>query len=66
VNGEHQLALFAEPASPERLTKAKAGLRSEMPAGAERLLAELVKRGLCETDLRVAARLCLALDERPQ
>jgi hypothetical protein len=58
-----QLALFAEPASAARLTKAELGLRSEMPAGAARLLAELVKRGLRETDLRPAARLCLALDE---
>jgi hypothetical protein len=59
-----QLALFAEPTSAARLTKAELGLRSEMPAGAERLLAELVKRGLPETDLRVAARLCIALDDR--
>jgi hypothetical protein len=57
-----QLSLFAEPTSAARLTKAELGLRSEMPAGAERLLAELVKRGLREADLRPAARLCLVLD----
>jgi hypothetical protein len=38
-------------------------LAKGIPAGAERLLAELVRRGLPEGDLRVAARLCLALDE---
>jgi hypothetical protein len=37
--------------------------RREVPAGAERLLRELVKRGLPEGDLRVAAELCLLLDE---
>jgi hypothetical protein len=38
-------------------------LRREVPAGAERLLAALVRRGLHEGDLRAAARLCLLLDE---
>jgi hypothetical protein len=58
-----QLELFAEPASAVRRTKAELGLRSEMPAGAERLLAALLKRGLPETHLPAAAALVLALDE---
>jgi hypothetical protein len=56
-----QLELFAET----RLSNTEAGLTTEgIPPGAERLLAELLKRGLPEGDLRVAASLCLALDER--
>jgi hypothetical protein len=57
-----QLSLFTSdrrPAPKERAGLAKEGLGS----GAEKLLAELVKRGLAEQDLRAAARLCLALDE---
>jgi hypothetical protein len=57
MNG--QMALFAEPAVK---TNAEAGLR-ETPPGAERLLAELVRRGLHPGGLRAAAALCLALDE---
>ena len=45
------------------MNKAEAGLTKEMPAGAERLLAELVKRGLHPGDLKVAAALALVLDE---
>ena len=56
-----QLALFAEATGGGK-TKAEAGL-CDTPPGAERLLAELVRRGLPEGDLRVAAALCLVLDE---
>lgn len=60
-----QLSLFAEPAEPV-LTGEQAGLRS-VPPGAERLLGELVRRGIGEDALEAAARLCLLLDEgRPQ
>jgi hypothetical protein len=54
-----ELELFPET----RASNADAGLKS-VPPGAERLLKELVKRGLREGDLGVAASLCLALDER--
>jgi hypothetical protein len=47
------------------MSKEEAGIAKDVPAGAERLLAALVKRGLGEDDLRSAAELCLALDERP-
>jgi hypothetical protein len=50
---------FAEYAS----AVIKAELRREAPPGAERLLGALVKRGLHEGDLRVAAALCLLMDE---
>jgi hypothetical protein len=56
-----QLELFPEA----HLSNGEAGLKS-VPPGAERLLAELVKRGLPEGDLRVAASLCLVLDERAE
>jgi hypothetical protein len=46
-----------------RKTKAEAGLAKGIGPGAERLLSELVKRGLPEADLLVAAMLALALDE---
>jgi hypothetical protein len=59
VNG--QLPLF-ESSGNGRPTKADVGLR-DTPPGAERLLAELVRRGLGEGDLRIAAALCLVLDE---
>jgi hypothetical protein len=59
-----QLDLFAEPAEV-RLNKVEAGIAKDVPAGAERLLAALVKHGLGEQELRSAAELCLALDERP-
>jgi hypothetical protein len=67
VNGEHQLSLFAEP-TEVRLTKVQAGLRSGQPPGPQRLLSELVKRGLRREHLPAAARLCLLLAEarRPQ
>jgi hypothetical protein len=63
-----QLDLFGEvngdpPAT--RMNREQAGLRFDVPAGAERLLAALVKRGLARQDLRSAAALCLAMDERP-
>jgi hypothetical protein len=61
-----QLSLFdgLEPSTNGhgRRTKRERGLKAT-PAGAERLLAEMVKRGLPAGDLRVAASLCLALDE---
>ena len=57
-----QLPLFLEPNGNSRKSKATAGI-VECPPGAERLLAELIQRGLSEGDLRVAARLCLLLDE---
>jgi hypothetical protein len=61
VNVSAQLELFCDT----RLSNAEAGLTGDgIPPGAERLLAELVKRGLSEGDLRVAASLCLVLDER--
>jgi hypothetical protein len=55
-----QLQLFPET---RHLSNSDVGLKS-VPPGAERLLKELVKRGLREGDLGVAASLCLALDER--
>ena len=58
-----QLALF-EVASNRTATKAEMGLAKEIGPGAERLLAALVKYGLSENSLRVAAALVLALDER--
>ena len=59
-----QLSLFdlLEPNGNGRLTRDQAGLVHATPIGAERLLAALVKRGLPEGDLRVAAALCLTLD----
>jgi hypothetical protein len=60
-----QLDLFAETsATATRLNREQAGIGHGVPAGAERLLAALVKRGLGEDDLGAAAELCLALDER--
>jgi hypothetical protein len=56
-----QLALFAT-ASNRPATKAEKGLSKEIGAGGERLLAALVKHGLSENSLRVAAALVLALD----
>jgi hypothetical protein len=62
-----QLALFGEPVKG-RLNKTEAGLAKEIPGRrAERLLAEMVKRGLSEEHLRPAAALALLLDaERAQ
>lgn len=62
MNG--QLALFdLEPSNGHRKTKAQVGLVA-CPPGAERLSGELIRRGLPAGDLRVAAELCLLLDER--
>jgi hypothetical protein len=58
-----QLALF-EVAATRTATKAEAGLAKEIPAGAERLLAALVKHGLRDDSLRPAAALVLALDDK--
>jgi hypothetical protein len=44
-------------------TKAQLGLAKEIPVGAERLLAQLVRRGLAEHHLKAAASLVLALEE---
>ena len=63
-----QLVLFAEDPMATRVsmkTKGEAGLTKAMPPGPERLLGELVKRGLDRGDLPVAARIVLALDEEP-
>ena len=64
MNG--QLRLF-EPngSNGHRKTKAEAGVRREVPAGAERLLAELVQRGLAR-GICVSRRLCVALDGRDE
>jgi hypothetical protein len=63
-----QLDLFGEAvnddAAATRMNKEEAGIAKDVPAGAERLLAALVKHGLGEQDLRSAAALCLAMDER--
>jgi hypothetical protein len=61
-----QLNLFTDiggGAPDARMNRNAAGLRKGIPPGAERLLGELVKRGLLERDLKVAALLALALDE---
>jgi hypothetical protein len=57
-----QLALF-EVASYRAATKAEMGLAKEIGPGAERLLSQLVKSGLSENSLRVAAALVLALED---
>jgi hypothetical protein len=61
-----QLDLFGESANGDapatRMSKEDAGIAKDVPAGAERLLAALVKHGLGEDDLRTAAALVLALD----
>jgi hypothetical protein len=57
-----QLPLF--DTGPGRLNKVEAGLAKEgVGRGAERLLSEMVKRGLAEEHLHAAAALALALDE---
>jgi hypothetical protein len=59
-----QLELFAtdrRPAPKEAAGLAKEGLGS----GAEKLMGELVKRGLSERALHHAASLCLLLDAEP-
>jgi hypothetical protein len=57
-----QLALFDLEIGPRRLTRAEAGVSKETRPGAERLLADLVARGLDRDHLRVAAALVLELD----
>jgi hypothetical protein len=59
-----QLKLFVESPNGAEMTAAEVGPTDHCPPGAERLLAALMKRSLHEGDLRVAAALCLALDER--
>jgi hypothetical protein len=60
-----QMPLFATDRRPA--PKEAAGLSKEgLGSGAEKLLAELVKRGLPEDAYRAAARLCLALDRKPE
>ena len=57
---ERQLSLFAVVGIADQLAD-----RRRLPAsGAERLLVELVKRGLAEQALRPAAALALALDDQ--
>lgn len=58
-----QLALFQEIATNGIKTVATAGLSKGAAPGAERLLRELVKRGLPEDSLLEAAALALALDD---
>ena len=57
--------LSLEIAGPKRVQrKDEVGLRNNLPKGGpERLVAELVKRGLSEGDLHMAAALAIALDE---
>jgi hypothetical protein len=61
-----QLELFAETVNGDppatRMNREQAGVRHGVEAGPAKLLAELVKRGLGEDDLHVAAALCLTLD----
>jgi hypothetical protein len=59
-----QLQLFIPvEANGHARTNAELGLRGGIPPGAERLLGELVRRGLRSSELTAAASLCLALDE---
>jgi hypothetical protein len=61
-----QLAFFTENGhngNRHIATKADLGLAKEIPPGAERLLSELVKRGLRKDAYRPAAALVLALEE---
>jgi len=63
---DDQLALFDAPAdrNAPRGTKASLGLAKEgLGRGAERLLVELLKRGLDREHLEMAAALALALEE---
>jgi hypothetical protein len=57
-----QLAFDLEPNGNGRKFPHELGLRKCGP-GAERLLSKLLQRGLSERDLKVAAALCLLLDE---
>jgi hypothetical protein len=58
-----QLRLF-DTGPRARMNKTEAGLAKEgVGRGAERLLGEMVKRGLGEEHLHRAASLCLLLDE---
>jgi hypothetical protein len=47
------------------MSRDEAGVSREIPPGAERLLAALVRRGLDRAYLFAAAALCVELDERP-
>jgi hypothetical protein len=59
-----QLALFVmESSTNRRKTAIEAGLVKDAPPGAERLLRELVRRGLERDHLHTAAALALVLDE---
>ena len=58
------LDLGPEHAQLRVLTKQEAGLTKEMPPGPERLLSEMVKRGLERDHLVAAAALVFAFDER--
>ena len=58
-----QLALF-EVASNRNATKTEAGLATEIPTGAERLLAALVLHGLDREFLQPAAALVLELEDQ--
>jgi hypothetical protein len=61
-----QLAFFAENGhngNAHVASKSEVGLAKAIGPGAERLLAELVKRGLDQEHLRPTAALVLALEE---
>jgi hypothetical protein len=51
---------------PKPASTAEVGVGRELPAGAERLLAAMVRRGLDKAYLFAAAALCVELDERPE
>jgi hypothetical protein len=60
-----QMSLFSETSSAPDigiLGKSELGL-AELPAGPERLVGALLRRGLAEEHLPTAAALCLLLDE---
>ena len=59
-----QLVLALDtPAPTGRRTRDQAGLAKDARPGPERLLRELVRRGLAHEHLRIAAALVLALEE---
>lgn len=57
------LALDLPETNGTRMTVATAGLRRECPPGPERLLRELVKRGLGHDHFHAAAALVVVLEE---
>jgi hypothetical protein len=57
-----QLSLFEPNGNGRRPTKTDLGLKETRP-GPERLLGALVREGLSDKALPVAARLCLLLDD---